>query len=755
MCLLAAFFLHSVAVADNHLKADLERTLVGKAVPSRVSIGSTAALRNGPGMQHPVSTLVYPDTSSVRYQVDSLFGALFVDKGDYRLNYFQQSQFIVEKLDFKNDRLELHLKPQSGDSVKLKVMLGKDWQKNLDASAVLAQIGSALNLDDVLEESQTVSYARSSQSPSSGEQSHSSTSLSPELIVESHGIAAALNTFQNNFGGVSGFLRNPQVKQPPVSHTISDLQKRLGKEMTPRDTTDVSAMAAAAENCVAYLSSPSLVSYMEPDVAQATRQTANNILRQMDAASTKITGADLRTVLVATKAYISQTEALAAKQSVPGQISPAPGTGVASNPSLTLTQTVALPQSAPQTATTGTHENPPLLNAQAKPSETEATSGLVSANEEQEVPPLDSTSADVQPQDQASENQSNAVTNPTPGTSAQVAPAADVTQYPQSSDSAKSSGDSGISFTTVFIVLGVVIVFVLMRKRAKRRRIEEEEDRREREFRQQVEHERASFRGEFKDVLDKFDAFTGLCEGYWPDFIEAVNSHEGTSHDSDSFDKLVNAEVLAILKRISSLTGDRVRCGKLYQAVFAQSAPYEYFSVAMCMVLIDRVKALPVKAPFVVEAFGGFPQVFGENGTVTFGRSAALAFKSLVVAAFGEPLSAEASALRQQYLVLLKPYISEDNARGGESSSSNRNDKRSTQPNPSCPECSESYSVLRLKPDASEREIKAAYRDLAQIYHPDRFNSSNDRLKQTAEGEMKRLNVAYEHIMEHLECAKV
>lgn len=59
-------------------------------------------------------------------------------------------------------------------------------------------------------------------------------------------------------------------------------------------------------------------------------------------------------------------------------------------------------------------------------------------------------------------------------------------------------------------------------------------------------------------------------------------------------------------------------------------------------------------------------------------------------------------------------------------------DKHSTQPNRSCPECSESYSVLRLKPDASEREIKAACRDLAQIYHFDRFNSTigvNKRLK--------------------------
>jgi len=287
---------------------------------------------------------------------------------------------------------------------------------------------------------------------------------------------------------------------------------------------------------------------------------------------------------------------------------------------------------------------------------------------------------------------------------------------------------------------------------SKLRRIEEAEQRREQQLREQVEDERASTRAEYKEVADRFDTFVELCEDSWKDFIEALNEHEGTSHDDGSFNELVYADVLSILTRISSVTGGEVRCGRLYQVVFAQLRPDEYFTVAMCSALFHRVTPKPVKVPFVVKALGGFPEVYGANRTVTLGRYAALAFKSLVLAAFdGSPRSAQSDALKEQYLELLKPYIPEDNFRGSESSSSNRNgSERTAHSHSNCKECSEYYPVLRLKPDANKEEVKTAYRNYAQIYHPDKCNS-NERVRKTAEGEMTQLNVAYEHIMTHFD----
>ena len=54
------------------------------------------------------------------------------------------------------------------------------------------------------------------------------------------------------------------------------------------------------------------------------------------------------------------------------------------------------------------------------------------------------------------------------------------------------------------------------------------------------------------------------------------------------------------------------------------------------------------------------------------------------------------------------------------------------------------YSVLGVSPDASDQEIKKAYRELARKYHPD--NYVNNPLADLAEEKMKEVNEAYEAI---------
>ena len=57
---------------------------------------------------------------------------------------------------------------------------------------------------------------------------------------------------------------------------------------------------------------------------------------------------------------------------------------------------------------------------------------------------------------------------------------------------------------------------------------------------------------------------------------------------------------------------------------------------------------------------------------------------------------------------------------------------------------SDPYSVLGVKPDASDDEIKRAYRELARKYHPD--NYQNNPLADLAEEKMKEINEAYDTI---------
>src|SRR5215210_1808124 len=52
------------------------------------------------------------------------------------------------------------------------------------------------------------------------------------------------------------------------------------------------------------------------------------------------------------------------------------------------------------------------------------------------------------------------------------------------------------------------------------------------------------------------------------------------------------------------------------------------------------------------------------------------------------------------------------------------------------------YDVLGVACGASAQELKAAYRDLAKVWHPDRF-THDPRLQQKAQEKLKEINEAY------------
>jgi tetratricopeptide (TPR) repeat protein len=55
------------------------------------------------------------------------------------------------------------------------------------------------------------------------------------------------------------------------------------------------------------------------------------------------------------------------------------------------------------------------------------------------------------------------------------------------------------------------------------------------------------------------------------------------------------------------------------------------------------------------------------------------------------------------------------------------------------------YKVLNVSPDATDAQVKQAYRDLARKYHPD--NYAQNPLSDLAEEKMKEINEAYDTIM--------
>ena len=58
---------------------------------------------------------------------------------------------------------------------------------------------------------------------------------------------------------------------------------------------------------------------------------------------------------------------------------------------------------------------------------------------------------------------------------------------------------------------------------------------------------------------------------------------------------------------------------------------------------------------------------------------------------------------------------------------------------------SKAYELLGVKPGVSIRELKAAHRDLAKVWHPDRF-AHDPRLQEKAQEKLKEINEAYDLI---------
>lgn len=56
------------------------------------------------------------------------------------------------------------------------------------------------------------------------------------------------------------------------------------------------------------------------------------------------------------------------------------------------------------------------------------------------------------------------------------------------------------------------------------------------------------------------------------------------------------------------------------------------------------------------------------------------------------------------------------------------------------------YQMLEIQPGASLEEVKQAYRDLAFVWHPDRF-AHNDRLQQKAQQRLTEISQAYQQLL--------
>jgi DnaJ domain len=164
-----------------------------------------------------------------------------------------------------------------------------------------------------------------------------------------------------------------------------------------------------------------------------------------------------------------------------------------------------------------------------------------------------------------------------------------------------------------------------------------------------------------------------------------------------------------------------------------------------------RRESFKINLPFTVTLLTGYDQVQGTR----LAERAAEAYWALVCAAceiMDSKSGVATKIVRDRYLEFFRPYLPAGG--DGRASSEEQNHQTAGPDNGTsgfgeCLQCTKSYEALDVEPSASREEIKTAYRDLAKIFHSDRLQGSEERVRQKAEEKLKEINLAYEHISSH------
>jgi hypothetical protein len=280
-------------------------------------------------------------------------------------------------------------------------------------------------------------------------------------------------------------------------------------------------------------------------------------------------------------------------------------------------------------------------------------------------------------------------------------------------------------------------------KAAREERIKIEEETAKQEF----EEERAVTYTENKELVNQAVELVSSAGSQAVEMMRAAKAIGGRTAEVLTKERLFLTGVLQILGVFSEATGGSNSIAGLLHAIQWRLEPTTRVRVNDCVGLIERQHSA-VSVPVMVPLLAAYDQM----QQTKLSTQAATIYCSIVqTASLRCGNSVAANLVANKYTELLRPYIlpDPDNENAANSSSSGR--ASSDGAVGKCPDCAKYYAVLGLDGDATEADVKQAYRDLAKVWHPDRFSENDERLRCKAEERLKEINGAYSHISKHWE----
>ena len=254
----------------------------------------------------------------------------------------------------------------------------------------------------------------------------------------------------------------------------------------------------------------------------------------------------------------------------------------------------------------------------------------------------------------------------------------------------------------------------------------------------------AAFEREHRDTIENMKEFVSSCRQPLEDALRGRSVLTG--------DNLVNANE-AILMDIHQFS---MRLGRA-DGTFESRAPQELLNT-LCFVVEPK---LTTATDWEMLMFELYPTLASQDTAsrvrvpiavsmlTTYDVHAGTQLASKAAATYRTVLLSIAALLKNsiavkmvvdEYLKVLKPHIKD-----GSDGSSRKSTSTSTLTD-SSDGLSKDYATLGVRSGATPEEVKQAYRDLTKVWHPDRFDGGDTRLKQKAEEQLKVINDAYARI---------